>query len=208
MIDSNTYQDQAGPKQISQGIDLRGFDPDLVASYEAEGWKAYYARNWLRTFGLMVRLIQAQFHIPFPRSLLAAFHVVRATIAFAPSDHELDTVRRHLEQFYRLAAGSNNGAFDPQQVAELELRYWVVHRELAGKPDKRQFVATMAGLHAAIFGSTPAAMWPSALSRVEAANAVDQITSGRSTDVAADWIRVEEHLRRAYRQVKAAKSGT
>jgi len=186
-------------------FDLSGFDPERVAYYETEGWRAYYDRNWLRCFGLMVHLVESQFHIPFPRSFVAVYHIIRASIAFVPADHDLNRVVHHLERFYELAAQANGRTFDPHQVAELELRYWVVHRELVDTADKRAFVETLAALHAAIFGSTPAQMWASAEHRVAAANAVDLITSRRSTDPAADWRRVEEELRQAYRRVKEAR---
>jgi hypothetical protein len=63
-------------------------------------------------------------------------------------------------------------------------------------------VQSLAELHAALFGHTPAELWASAESRAAAATAVDRITSRRSTDVAADWRCVEECLRRAYQHVK------
>jgi hypothetical protein len=75
--------------------------------------------------------------------------------------------------------------------------------ELPGT-DKRPLVECVAALHAALFGRAPASLWESALSRVQAANAVDQITSRRSIDPAADWALVESSLRRAYAQVKQA----
>jgi hypothetical protein len=185
---------------------MRRFNPEMIAYYETEGWRAYYDRNWLRAFGLMVQLSESQFHVPFPRSFLAVYHVIRASVAFVPRDHDLELVRRHLEQFYRIAAAANQGAFDPRAVADLELRYWVLHRELAETPsaDKRPLVECVAALHAALFGRAPADLWESALSRVQAAAAVDQITSRRSIDPAADWALVESSLRRAYSQVKHA----
>jgi hypothetical protein len=187
-------------------FDMRRFNPDEIAYYETEGWRAYYDRNWLRAFGLLVHLSDSQFHIPFPRSFRAVYHVIRASVAFVPREHNLDVVQRHLEQFYRIAAESNRVAFDPQVVAELELRYWVIHRELAATPhaDKRPLIACVAALHGALFGRAPAEMWDSAVSRVAAADAVDQITSRRSPDPAADWELVESNLRRAYQQVKSA----
>jgi hypothetical protein len=195
-------RNQAQPTR--HGFDMRRFDPEAIAYYETEGWRAYYNRDWLRAFGLMVHLSESQFHIPFPRSFLAVYHVIRASIAFVPRDHDLDAVRRHLEQFYRIGAQSNSGAFDPYTVADLELRYWVIHRELAEAPDadKRPLVECVAALHAALFGRSPAEMWESAVSRVAAANAVDRITSHRSADPAADWALVESSLRHAYNQVK------
>jgi hypothetical protein len=190
----------------NQGLELSRLNPEQIAYYEKAGWEAYYDRNWPRAFGLMVRLIETQFHVPFPGSLLAALHVVRASIAFAPRDHNLDVTLNHLERFYRVAARANGNPFDPRHAAELELRYWVIHRELAETPelDKRSLVQSLADLHAALFGRTSAELWSSAERRASAAEAVDRITSRRSTDVAADWRRVEEYLRQAYQQVKEA----
>jgi hypothetical protein len=190
--------------KANQGLNLSRLNPEQIAYYEKAGWEAYYDRNWPRAFGLMVRLIESQFQVPFPRSLLAALYVVRASIAFAPRDHDLDATLKHLERFYRVAARANSDIFDPRRAAELELRYWVIHRELAETPelDKRPLVQSLADLHAALFGRTPAELWSSAESRAAAAEAVDRITSRHSTDVAADWHRVEECLRRAYQQVK------
>jgi hypothetical protein len=187
-----------------RGLDLSRLNPARIAYYEKAGWEAYYDRNWPRAFGLMARLIETQFQVPFPRSLLAALHVVRASIAFAPRDHDLDATQKRLERFYRVAARANGDSFDPRRAAELELRYWVVHRELAEAPelDKRPLVQSLAELHAALFGRTPAELWPSAESRAAAAEVVDRITGRRSTDVAADWRKVEECLRQAYQQVK------
>jgi hypothetical protein len=192
--------------QTNPSFDMRGFDPGAIAYYETEGWRAYYDRNWLRVFGLMVHLSDSQFHIPFPRSFLAVYHIIRASVAFVPRKHDLDAVRRHLELFYCIAADANRGAFDPHTVADLELRYWLIHRELAATPDsdKHPLIECMAALHAALFGRTRAELWASAVSRVAAANAVDQITSRRSLDPAADWELVESSLRHAYQQVKSA----
>jgi hypothetical protein len=188
----------------SHGLDLSRLNPEQIAYYEKAGWEAYYDRDWPRAFGLMLRLIESQFHVPFPRSLLAALHTIRASIAFAPRDHDLAATLKHLERFYRIAARANGDSFDPRRAAELELRYWVIHRDLAEAPelDKRPLVQSLADLHAALFGHTPAELWASAESRAAAATAVDRITGRRSTDVDADWRRVEECLRQAYRQVK------
>jgi hypothetical protein len=192
--------------KTNQGLDLSRLNPEQLAYYEKAGWEAYYDRNWPRAFGLMVWLIESQFDVPFPSSLLAALHVVRASIAFAPRDHNLDVTLKHLERFYRVAARANNNSFDPRQAAALELRYWVIHRELAETPklDKRSLVQSLADLHAALFGRTPAELWYSAECRAAAAEAVDRITSHRTADVAADWRRVEECLRQAYQQIKQA----
>src|SRR6476660_1127896 len=94
------------------------FDPDRVAYFEAHGWRAYYDRAWFRLLGLIVRLCQEQFRIPFPVSLLAAYYVVRASVAWVPIDHDEAKVRHFYELFYRLARRFSGLSFDPVRVAE------------------------------------------------------------------------------------------
>jgi len=178
------------------------FDPDQVAQYEAAGWRAYYDRKWLLLLRLLLGLCQRQFHIPFPVSLLAAYHVVRAAAAWAPADHDSFQVRADYEQFYRLARRYSGLTFDPARVAALELAYNDVHRRLAGKPDKSAFVETLVELHSTLFGITPAQARESAELRVAANTTVDLITSGTSTDVEADWARLEDQLRQCYRSIR------
>ncbi len=178
------------------------FDPDQVAQYEAAGWRAYYDRTWLRLFRLLVGLCQRQFHIPFPVSLLAAYYVVRAAAAWAPADHDSFLVRAYYEKFYRLARRYSGLTFDPARVAALELAYNDVHRRLAGRPDKSAFVDTMTELHSTLFGITLAQAREPAEFRVAATTTVDLITSGASTNVEADWARVEDQLRQCYGSIR------
>jgi hypothetical protein len=183
------------------------FDPDMVARLEASGWKAYYAHDWLRAFLLLVRMDEEQFHSPFPRSLLAAYYTVRDSIAFAPADHDaaLPAVRAYLREFYALVAEVNGQQYDPDRVGDLELDYWIVHRQVAvaRATDYTPLVDSLAALHAAIFDSTPERMRASAESRARSAAHVDLITSKRSTDEAADWRAVYFYLRRSYEQARA-----
>lgn len=187
------------------------FNPDMIARLEATGWKAYYAREWARAFVLLVRLLQEQVHIPFPKSVLAAYYFVQAEILFAPQDnaHRLEGAREYLRKCYALAAAANDNAYDPATAADRELDYWIVHRELsnARNPDKTRLVDSLAALHAVVFGGSPEIMRPSAEHRTIACNHVDEITSRRSPNPDEDWRQAYFHLRRCYEQVKAAAQG-
>jgi hypothetical protein len=178
------------------------FDPDRVAQLEARGWRAYYDRQWPQLAYLMIELCQAEFRIPFPVSLVAAYYVVRATQAWAPVDHDVRVAQGYYAAFYRLAGRYSGLGFDPRRVAALELAYDDVHRRLVGVEDKTEFVNTLVELHTALFGLSPEQARPSAEWRVQAAEAVDRITSGRSVDVAADWATVEQCLRNCYRSIQ------
>lgn len=179
------------------------FNPDRIAHYEARGWRAYYDRRWLDVLRLIVALCQEQFRIPFPASWLAAYYTTRASMAWVPVDHDVKKVQRYLEKFYRIARRYSGLKFDPQQVGELELHYFDVHRRLVGSEDKSAYIEAMTQLHSAIFGITPEQARESAEWRVKASNLVDGITGHTSIDVAGDWKRLEEYLCQCYRSIQA-----
>lgn len=121
------------------------------------------------------------------------------------ANFEAEGWRAYYERFYRLAARFSGLQFDPARVAALELRYNDVHRRLVGQLDKQEFVQTMVELHAALFGITAEQARESAEARVLAANIVDGITSHTSSDVAGDWVRIEEALRHCYASIRRAQ---
>ena len=181
-------------------------NPERVAYFEAAGWKAYYDHKWIKMLRLIVGLCQEQFRIPFPMSLLAAFYTTRASLAWVPVEHDERKVFAYLEKFYRVARRYSGLSYDIKQVATLELQYFDVHRRLSGNPEKEEFLQTLVALHSAIFGLTPQEARESAEWRLLAANTVDLITNKTSTDVAGDWIKLEEYLRHCYRSIQQART--
>lgn len=189
----------------------RTFDPDRIAHYEVAGWRAYYDRRWPRLLRVGLALCQEQFGIPFPRSLAAAYHIVRASIAWVPVDHDLARVAAHLTRFYALAARYAPLAFDPAVAARAEVVYWDVNRRLSGDRDDPALLAALVELHSAIFGLTTAEAVESATWRHRALIALDRITGGRDADTDANWDAIEGGLRRCYGAVGrqlTAKQGT
>lgn len=177
------------------------FDADRIAYLEAASWRAYYDRRWLRLLRLMVALCQEQFHVPFPLSLLGAYHLTRAAMAWAPVESDIPAAIRSCERFYRLARRFSGLRYDPDRVARHEVQWWIEHRRLVGQADKAAFVDALADLHGAMFGLSPERARPSAEWRVRANDTVDRITGHTSTDVEGDWARLEDDLRRCYRSI-------
>jgi hypothetical protein len=186
------------------------FNPDKVAYYEKAGWEAYYDHKWLKAFWLLVKLNRETFRMSLPTALSAALDTVRASMAFAPVDNDVARAIHYIEKFYAKARRSLDMRTDAKTLAELEMDYWLVHRQLAlqrmqppHEGDLEPLIQSIARLHAALFNSTPEAMRASAEMRALAATAVDRITGKYSTDVAADWREVERYLQKAYRAVQA-----
>src|SRR5436305_10317090 len=121
-------------------------NPERVAYFEAAGWKAYYDHKWIKMLRLIVELCQEQFRIPFPQSLLAASYTTRASLAWAPVEHDEHKVLRYLEEFYGVAHQYAGLHDDAKQVAALEFQYFDVHMRLAGKGEKEELFQTLMGL--------------------------------------------------------------
>jgi hypothetical protein len=188
----------------------RALDPDEISYCEAAGWAAYYQRDWPRVLRLMVRLNRAQFGMGLGAAIAAALDTVRAAAAFAPAANDLEATRRHLRGYFTRARRSAGISANAATLADRELDYWVLHRELANRrkadradDDLTPLVDALARLHAAVFDSTPERMHVSAALRALAAARVDRITGGYSDDVAADWARIVDLLRDAYRAAQA-----
>ncbi|HLF80767.1 MAG TPA: hypothetical protein VI410_03295 [Anaerolineales bacterium] len=184
------------------------FRPDRVAYFEAAGWQAYYDHNWPRAFRLMVSLNREEFRMPLLTAVAAALDIVRASIAFAPADNDVPKATKYVRRYYEKARRSSDLKTDAQTLSDLEMRYWVVHRELAleriQQPEKENLspmVEALTDLHATIFEVSPQAARRSAELRALAAKTVDRITGRYSTDVAGDWRQAEAYLKQAYRAV-------
>ena len=192
---------------------------DRIAHIETELWEAYYERQWLHEFRLLVAMHREFMRMGLPTAVAAAYLAARAAIAFAPLDaSDLKSARSYLVRYYDIVRRALGSAADAAELADRELHYWVVHRAEArrrlaevadGRPVDDPPVEEIApvsdafaNLHAGLFNSTSEAMHESGLYRAQAAAIVDRISGRYSPDVAGDWQRVEEHLRLAYRAIE------
>jgi len=197
---------------------------DRIARIETELWEAYYNREWLREFRLLVAMHREFFRMSAPTAVAAGYDAARSAMAFAPLDSsDLPKARRYLLRYYDKVRRALNCEATATDLAERELHYWVVHREVARRrlaevangraaddPDLEEIepvIDAFARLHAGLFNSTPEAMRESAVYRAQAAAVVDRISGRYSPNVAADWTRVETLLRQAYRAIELAAEG-
>src|SRR5438552_14490613 len=69
---------------------LRRFDPDRLADLEVRMWQAYYAKERVHLFTLLVTMLHEQYHYSWGTSAREGFHLARAAATFgdATSDYE------------------------------------------------------------------------------------------------------------------------
>lgn len=170
-----------------------------LAHVETEGWRAYYDRAWPRAIALMLQLNHDQFGLGWPAAVEASYNATRAQIAFAGADNNVPLARDYLERYYAIVAHERGLRWDARLVADAEMRYWIVHRQVAQHPaDPQPLIDALTDLHTLVFEILAAEAHASAVERTAAAQAVDRITSRRSTNIDADWREVESHLKASY----------
>lgn len=185
------------------------FNPYKVAYYEKAGWEAYYDRNWLRAFRLMIALNREEFHMPFLTAIAAAIDIVQASQAFAPLENSnVPKAMEYIHRYYEKAKRSIAIQTDAATLARLEMDYWIVHRKLAMERQKQHnlenidpMIESLTNLHAALFGIPRKSARRSAELRALAAKTVDRITGRYSSNVEGDWQEVETYLQQAYQAV-------
>lgn len=153
------------------------FDPVAVGRAECAAWAAYYRREWLPFLRAAVTMVRAGFGMPWPRTLLGAWHVLRANQLWAPFPaNDPNGARASMRRFYRLVVRSGGGDFDPARAATLEVHWWRVHRDHQHDTGvtEGQLVDALTALYASVYDLPPAAVTAAAALRVQAMNASDR----------------------------------
>ena len=178
---------------------LRQFDPDRLASLETRMWQAYYAKERVRLFGLLVTMLRDQYRYPWATATLEGFHLARAASRFGDLKDHYEVVLPDLEAAYTKVRTWSDAAFDPRSVARAELAWWEARR-IAGRNSPEQVGALIAEEYALLYESTPRAMAAAALLRAEAAAMRDASAEH------PDWDAIGRLLRDSYRELRLALS--
>jgi hypothetical protein len=162
------------------------FDPVALGRAECDAWAAYYRHEWVSFLRSAVRMVHAGFGMSSWRTLLGAWHVLRANQLWAPCpDNDPAGARAAMRRFYELVAASGWGGFDPVRAASLEVQWWRVHREHQHDTGVREsdLVDALAALYGYVYGLPEAAVRRAAALRVDAMAASDRwVAAGCSLD--------------------------
>jgi hypothetical protein len=151
-------------------------DPVAVGRSECEAWAGYYRRDWPAVLRGTIGMVRHGFSLGFLTTLLAAWHVLRANQAWAPYPvNRPAEARNQMARFYRLADRAGQLSVDPEVAAELEVRWWLLHRER--QHDQRggdeDLTDALIALYGYIYQAEPAAVTRAAELRVRAMNLSD-----------------------------------
>src|SRR5947209_1377863 len=106
---------------MAQRSALYTFDADRVAWLETRMWEAYYAKQDLRLFVLLVRLVAEQFRLPWRRAFAVALMLTRPAMRFARARTNYEAVIPDIAAAYARIQAECGAHFDANEVAEREL---------------------------------------------------------------------------------------
>jgi hypothetical protein len=181
---------------------LAAFDPDRLAELELGMWQAYYTKEKVRLFRLLVAMLREQYHYSWQTAVRAAFHLARAASTFGDATGDYDRVLPDLEAGYTIARDWTGASFDPRAVARAELAWWTARRDPAsgtGERKNRVVSERMAELYALLYDVPPARVSDAARLRVDAADLRD-----RGAEGTVDWKAVSWMLHESYRSLHRA----
>lgn len=176
---------------------LREFDPDRMANLELRMWQAYYGKERLRLFGLLVTMLREQYRYPWATATLEGFYLARAAATFGDARDHYEVVLPDLEKAYGTAKNWLRAGFDPRAVARAELAWWVARR-MPGEDSPEHVGGLMAEAYALLYEVPPSLVNKAAVLRAQA---------GKLRDTQAeqpDWPAIEMLLEESYRNLRMA----
>ncbi len=149
----------------------RDFDPVSLGHLETTAWASYYRREWARALRAFVGMVGAGFGLGPRLTLVAAWHVLRANVAWAPvPDNDPGEARASMLRFYHLVLRHSDLDFDPVVASELEVEWWRVHRDRQreGGASLEQLETALVDLYSEVYSAPREAMAAAARWRAEA----------------------------------------
>lgn len=182
----------------------RDLDPDRLGRIELRAWKAYYRRQPLRLFALLILANREQAGVGWRSATLGAIWLTRAASGFARATGEYDRYLTDICRGYR-ALGVERDRVD--EVAARELRWWVVRREI-GLAAGEAAGHAITRVYAALYGTPEAQVAEAGRLRGMAAEVRDRGASrdpeGPGGPGQGYWPEVARLLRNSYRSLRAA----
>ncbi len=176
---------------------MRQFDADRLATLEVGMWQAYYAKQRVRLFGLLVTLLHEQYHFSWATAAVEGFHMARAAATFGDLKDHYEVVLPDLEVAYDTIRSWTNANFDSRAVARAELAWWDARR-IAGRNSPEQVGQLIAEEYALLYESSPSGMAAPALLRAQAAALRDAHADS------PDWSTIASLLQQSYRELRRA----
>ena len=188
---------------------MREFNADEVARLETAMWRSYYEKKQVQLFNQLSELLRTQYHMPLVRSNQVAYYAASAAFTFkdGKSEKDFEKALPELVNFYSAIRKMSDVPFDVDQVARLELQWWIIHRERwKRKPD--ELPKALAELQAAIYGVPLDRVMEHGRLRAQAMAIRDTKADAGQAMTEDDWKKINELLRQSWGSLAEAVKST
>ena len=185
-------------------VNVRDFDADEIARLDTAMWRSYYSRQRFQMFSELTEVLEKQYRLRFWRRQLAAFYAAKSAFVFKDGKSRADYEKAlpDLENFYASIRDISTTDFDVKRAAQLELEWWIVHRERARfqEGDLAKALADAAG---ALYNEPPEKFLEYGRLRAEAMKIRDtRAEAGYLRE--EDWQKIDELLHESWRSLHSA----
>jgi hypothetical protein len=177
----------------------RNFNPDRVATLELNMWQAYYAKQRLRLFQLLVVTLREQYGFSWATATNTAFHLARAAARFGDATGQYERVVPDLVRAFETIRTKSDTDFLPSDAAHAELAWWIARR-VPGEDDAHNVGRLIAEEYALLYGAPVERVMQAGLLRAQAGALRD------SQARRPDWGEIERLLTRSYQELSAGVS--
>lgn len=185
-------------------VDIREFDADEVARLDTAMWRSYYSKERVRMYGELTELLEKQYKLRFWRRQLIAFYAAKGAFIFKDGKSRTDYERAipDVEKFYKQIREISTTDFDAKRAAQLEVEWWIIHRERKNYKDG-DLARALAETAAEIYKMPPENFLEHGRLRAEAMKIRDtRAETGSVTE--EDWQKIDELLHESWRSLHRA----
>jgi hypothetical protein len=176
---------------------MRQFEPMRLANLETSMWQAYYQKQNVRLFSLLVVMLREQYHYSWTVAIREAFHLARAAATFGNARSNYEQVLPDLETAYAMVRDWEGARFDPREVAHAELAWWVARR-IPGQDAPEHVGELIADEYSLLYNVSKPSVMSAGLFRAQAGALRDAEAR------APDWTVIEQLLVRSYADLHRA----
>ncbi len=165
-------------------------------------WQAYYRRQFLKLFFLLIRLMRESFGVDQITAARIAYQAALAAIDFRrhKGRENQERILKKLIKFYRIIFSHSLEPFDYKKAAEFELRWWLIDRYPESYEISRKKALGLA--MAAVYNVDTSTLDEYADQRAKAMVLQDEAKNLKNKE--ADWDKIGSLLKTSYRSLYRA----
>lgn len=178
---------------------IRRFDPAEVARLETAMWQSYYDKRPVLLFWQLAGGLRQQFHAPFWRSFVLGFQATKAAFTFKQGTNRADYQKTlpGLITYYESIQALTVEQFNVPEVAELELEWWIVHRQ-RDRYSYSELANALVRTSAALYNQPSKDFTMYGQLRADAMRLCDEAGRKSGGAAEADWQQIDGVLKRAW----------